>query len=182
MPAAILLVWTFQRSRVFALGGWCLIGVLIIGQTTTTQVHRYLMVHLPGGNSLFQEEEAEEVSWLVEHTRPGDSFFEVANTRFYAPLKLRNPTPVDVLEPTDMTLPQWVDEAVEGLEANRTMYILWGPGTGIGAVIGGEHLTRDHLEPLRWYLQKHFVRIVVFGNGDEIWKRTRTPMSELGCR
>ena len=129
------------------------------------------MVHLPGGNALFPDDDGEEASWLVEHTRPGDSFFEVANTRFYAPLELRNPTPVDVLGATDMTLPQWVDEVVEGLEVHKTDYILWGSETEIRAVTGGEHLSSDHLEPLRSYMRKHFVRVVVFRSGEEIWKR-----------
>lgn len=171
MPAIILLVWIARRSRVFMFAAWSLVGMFLIGQAATTQLHRYVPVRLPSGNALFRREDAEEVAWLVQHTQPGDSFFEVANTRFYAPLELRNPTPVDQLGTTDMTLPQWVGEAVEGLEKSRTMYIVWGTETGIWAVSGDTHRPSDRLEPLRQYMRDHYVRTIVFENGEEVWKR-----------
>lgn len=116
MPGVILFVWSIRQSKVIPVAAWCLTGVLMIGQAAATQMHRYVLIKLPTGEVNFQASDAEEVGWLVAHTRPGDSFFEVANTRFYAPLELRNSTSVDVLGVTDITLPGWVDEVVEGLK------------------------------------------------------------------
>jgi hypothetical protein len=170
MPGVILLVWIAWRSKAIPLAAWCLTGALMMEQAAATQVHRYVMVKLPSGIANFQTKDAEEVSWLVDHTQPGDSFFEVMNTRFYAPLELKNPSPVDVLGTTDRVLPVWVDEAVEGLEKSRTRYILCGAGADIGAV-GGEHPPSDHMDPLRRYMREHYARAIVFGNGEEVWKR-----------
>jgi hypothetical protein len=171
MPGVILFVWSIRRSKVIPVAAWCLTGVLMMGQAAATQLHQYVLIKLPTGEVKFQASDAEEVGWLVAHTRPGDSFFEVANTRFYAPLELRNPTPVDVLGLTDITLPGWVDEVMEGLDKSRTQYVVWKSQTGNWAISGGAYGPNDHLEPLRRYMREHYARVIVFGNGEEIWER-----------
>ena len=171
MPAVILMVWSARRSKAIPVSAWCLTGVLMMVQAAATQVHRYVFLALPTGEAEFQANDAEEVGWLVAHTHPGDSFFEVANTRFYAPLELRNPTPVDVLGITNITLPEWVDEAIEGLDKSRPLYIVWKSRTGLWAMSGGKDRQNDHLEPLKQYMREHYAPIIDFRNGEEVWKR-----------
>jgi hypothetical protein len=177
MPAVILFVWLIGRrhtaSRVIAMACWCVVCAMTLVQVATTQFHHYARVKLPAGNALFEKHEAEEAEWLVQHTRPGDCFFEVANTRLYVPLGLRNPTPVDVLSAADWTLPRWVDESIAGLEACQAQYILWEPRTGIGSVGQRNHAMTDHLDPMRAYIQQDFSRTQVFADGSEIWARTK---------
>lgn len=176
IPSTILAVYlidrrqSVHRSKLVA-GAWCVLAALIVARTAPLQWHRYLRVDLPTGTALFEPQDAEEVRWLAEHTHPGDAFFEVANTRFYAPLALRNPTPVDLLTTGAYTLPTWIDEVVHGLEQSRTRYVLWSPGSGIGSLCRARTATRDQLDPLRLYLQIAYERVQVFASGDEVWER-----------
>jgi hypothetical protein len=176
MPAVILCVWLISQRHPakppIAVACWCVACGMILVQVGVTQFHHSTAVNLPTGSALFQDDEVEEAEWLVQHTRPGDCFFEVANTRLYVPFALRNPTPVDVLSAGDWTLAHWVDEAVDGLEACRTRYILWEPRAGIGTVEQRHQTPSDHLDPLRGYMQKNFKRTYTFANGGEIWMRT----------
>jgi hypothetical protein len=169
MPAVILGTWLIGRigpaKRRVMVGCWCVAGAMMLVQPAVTQLHRYPLAHLPTGTALLQEEEAEEVEWLIGHTHPGDCFFEAANTRYYVPLALRNPTPADVLSTRDITLPQWVDESVEDLQACPVRYILWSPHSGIGRV----ETRGDRLDPLRAYMRRDFTRVQTFANGDEMW-------------
>ena len=177
MPSVILFAWLISRrhsaSRSIAIGCWCMVCAIILVQAGATQFHHYAHVKLPAGSALFQNDEAEEAEWLVQHTRPGDCFFEVANTRLYVPLGLRNPTTVDVLSNKDSTLPRWVDESIAGLEACQVQYILWEPRTGIGAVEQRKQALTDHLDPMRAYIQQDFKRTQVFANGSEVWMRIK---------
>jgi hypothetical protein len=177
MPSVILFAWLISRrhsaSRPIAVGCWCVVCAIVLVQAGATQFHHYARVKLPTGSALFQNDEAEEAEWLVQHTRPGDCFFEVANTRLYVPLGLRNPTTVDVLSNKDSTLPRWVDESIAGLEACQVQYILWEPRTGIGTVAQRKQALTDHLDPMRAYIQEDFKRTQVFANGSEIWMRMK---------
>jgi hypothetical protein len=175
MPAAILAVWlmarTGSRGRRLVMASWWIVGAMILVQSGATQARRYPRLKLPAGDAQLEKDDVDEVSWLVTHTRPGDCFFEVANTRFYVPLALRNPTPVTVLSASDSTLPQWVNESVAGLKQCAARYILWETHAGVGLVDQPHRTKSDHLDPLRAFMQEQYVRTAVFDNGDEIWER-----------
>lgn len=175
MPSVILVVWLIARpgaaGRRMATACWCILGVMIAVQSGATQVRRFPQLQLPAGDALLEKDDVEELTWLAAHTRPGDCFFEVANTRLYVPLALRNPTPVDVLSATQATPPRWVDESIAGLKQCATQYILWEPHTGLGSVEQAHPSRNDALDPLRAYLREEYVREAVFANGDEMWER-----------
>jgi hypothetical protein len=175
-PALILLVWGVGHSgrpeRWLAATCWCCAGAAMLLQMTETERHRYVNLQLPAGRALFEPKDAAEVKWLVEHTRPGDAFFEVATTRFYVPLGLRNPAAVDVLSTGRSTLPAWVEETTNSLERSGVRYILWAPSAGIGKVEDPAARSEDVLQPMRTYVRMRFTRVVVFQGGDEIWERT----------
>jgi len=153
------------------MGGWCVLGVMIALQCAVMQFHHYPRVNLPTGRTFFQKNEAEAAAWLALYTHPGEYFFEVATTRYYAPLELENPSAVDMLGITAVTLPRWVDEVVAGLKAHNVRYILWEPHAGIGTVAARNTAPGDHLDPLRDYLELNFKRVETFANGGEIWER-----------
>ena len=175
-PALILLIWGIGRSgrpeRWLAAACWCCAGAMMLLQMTETERHRFVNLQLPTGRALFEPKDAAEVQWLVEHTHPGDAFFEVATTRFYVPLGLRNPAAVDVLSTGRSTLPAWVGETTNSLERSGVRYILWAPGAGIGKVDGTAARSEDVLRPMREYVRMRFTRVAVFEGGDEIWERT----------
>jgi hypothetical protein len=175
MPSAILFVWLVTRwhtgRRPAVIASWCFVGAMIIVQCGVMQFHRYPRLSLPTGSARFQNNEGEQAAWLTLHTHPGDYFLEVATTRFYVPLRLQNPSPVDMLGTSAVTLPEWVDEVLAGLKAQQVQYILWEPFAGIGTVAERHTAPGDHLDPLRTYLQLNFRRIETFGNGGEIWAR-----------
>ena len=175
MPAVILGVWLMARmgskGRRMIIASWCVVGAMIVVQSGATQARRYPLLKLPAGDALLEKDDVEEVAWLVAHTRPEDCFFEVANTRLYVPLALRDPVPVVLLSATESTLPQWVSESVAGLRQCATRYILWEPHAGLGPVEQRSRSSNDHLDPLRAYMREQYARGAVFSNGDEIWER-----------
>jgi hypothetical protein len=175
MPAVILGVWMLARigprGKRYANACWCALAAMMLVQSGATQFRRYPLVKLPAGAALVAWDDLEEVAWLAGHTRPGDDFFEAGNTRLYVPLELRNPATVDVLAASNWTPPERVKEAVQGLDASRTRYILWEPHTGLGLVEDRHRSADDHLDPLRAYIEAKYARVAAFANGDQMWER-----------
>lgn len=175
IPSVILAVWLIDRMgparRAVVAGCWCVVAASILVKSAATEVHPYTPAELPAGIALVEQRDADEVLWLAQHTRRGDWFFEVATTRLYAPLALKNPTPVHLLTARGSTPSSWVAEVVQGLEQSRTRYILWSPHCGIGYVEGGRLRPSDLLDPLRTYIRYNYTRAAVFANRDEIWER-----------
>ena len=118
------------------------------------------------GNALLRADDAEEARWLVEHTHPGDRFFEVALMRFYIPLKLRHPVSIDTLLPLEATRPEWVKEAVGDLVQKNVKCLFWSPRMTLRHVQDSRISTSDHLEPLRIYMQENYCLVRLF----KIWR------------
>jgi hypothetical protein len=175
IPGVILCIWAVSRAQKFKpilmAMCWCLVGWMALTQSLAIGIHHYRRLSLPTGPALFQQDEATEFEWIMQHTRPGDSFFGVATMSYYTPLQLKNPSPVDVLLPYRVTLPEWVTLTISRLEQTQVEYILWSPKTGILHVEDSPSSEEDHLGPFRYYLKSHFMLIKTFANGDEIWKR-----------
>jgi hypothetical protein len=181
MPSVILGIWLISRmegeGRKMHFLGYLLLSGLMLEQSIKTQLHRYQSLTFPGGTALLRADDAEEASWLVEHTRPGDYFFEVAFLHYYGLLKLQHPVPVDTLLPLESTRPEWVIETVDNLARKDVRYILWSPRMQLRHVRDLNSPPPDHLDPLRMYMSAHYRMVKVFKNGDEIWERRplRTP-------
>jgi len=175
MPAVILGVWLLTRmgsaGRRLIAAGWCIVGGMILVQSGATQARRFPQLQLPAGNALLELDDVDELTWLAAHTRPGDCFFEIVNTRLYVPLALRNPTPVDLLSSGAATPSLWVDESIAGLKQCATRYILWEPYPGMSAVEQRNPSKSDRLDALRAYIRDQYTLRAVFANGDEIWER-----------
>ncbi len=84
-------------KRVVVAACWSIVAATIMAESVAMLIHPYTRADLPTGPALLEPDDAEEVLWLVQHTRRGDWFFEAANTRLYVPLALQNPTPVPLL-------------------------------------------------------------------------------------
>jgi hypothetical protein len=183
MPGVILGVWMVSRTGSAGKWGrplcWWIMCGLILEQSISTQLYPYQRLALPGGNALLRADDAEEARWLVEHTQPGDWFFEVALMRFYIPLKLRDPAFIDTLLPLETTRPEWVKKTVDNLAQKNVQYLLWSPRMTLGHVQDSRISASDHLEPLRIYMREDYCLIRLFKSGDEIWEK-RSP--SVWCR
>lgn len=168
LPAVILAVWLIgeagrYRRPLFVFLGAAL-GSLVLMIPLAAQTHHGVRILLPAGPVYFPND-GDEAAWLAAHTRPGDSFLEVSNLRYYVALQVQNPGPADTLDGTDVTRPAWVAETINGLERSQTRYILWTPRLGDTA-------ESDRLKTLRLYLREHYARVAVFPGDDEVWERS----------
>lgn len=173
VPAMILLVWLAsraQRVRAYAVASLWILLVCAAAIQTRARHHRTVIVmNLPAGRAALSPEEFEEFSWLAQHTRPGDPFFQGSLVTLYAPLGLHSPVFVDSLWPNDLTRPEYVTLTIEQLEQHRLKYILWIPR--FTAPEPSADPAEDHLGPFLDYLRSHYARVHVFSNQDEIWER-----------
>ncbi len=177
MPSMILTVWLISRMgparRAVVTACWCIVGGIILVNSLAIQLHPHLHPYtraaLPTGPALLEQKDVPEFLWVAQHTHPGDWFYDAGSPQLYAPMALKNPTPVHMLMALDCTLPGWVPEVVQGLEQSQTRYILW--EAELGPVERMHTVQSDHLDPARIYIQRAYMRIATFANGDEIWQR-----------
>lgn len=172
-PAMVLLVWLVERAqrvRTYAIASLLAMLVCAAGLQTRSRQYRTVMVmNLPAGKTALSPEQFEEISWLKQHTKPGDTFFQGCLTTLYMPLDLHSPVFVDSLWANDYTRPEWVTLTIQQLEQNDLKYVLWFPRwTSTGLY---DAPSEDHLDPFRSYLRSHYVRVHVFSNQDEVWER-----------
>lgn len=173
MFSIILLFWMVARTRrlrMYAMiAGWIIVAGLAIQQTRARR-HQYPRIAaLPVGKAALTEERYQQVYWLLQHTRPGDIFYQTAWPGFYFSLDLRSPVFVDVLETNEITRPEWVALTIQQVEDKQVKYILNSPWLYVQ--LNPSRPWEDHLEPFRAYLRTHYTRIHVFSNKDEIWQR-----------
>jgi Dolichyl-phosphate-mannose-protein mannosyltransferase len=172
-PAMILFVWLVDRTRKlrpYAIAALWTILVCVAAMQTRSRQHRILAVlDLPAGKAALSLEEFEEFSWLKQHTKPGDPFFQGSWLNVYAPLSLHSPVFVDGLWPSDRTRPEDVALTIQQVEQARLKYILWIPRWATPEA--SDPPQGDHLGPFRAYLTSHYARVHVFANTDEVWER-----------
>lgn len=172
-PAMILFVWFVGRTgkvRPYAIAALWTILVCVAAMQTRSRRHLTLAVaDLPAGKAALSFEEFEEFSWLKQHTKPGDPFFQGSWLNIYAPLELHSPVFVDGLWPSDRTRPEDVALTIQQVEQARLKYILWIPRWSTPEP--SDPPGQDHLGPFRAYLTSHYARVHVFSNQDEVWER-----------
>jgi 4-amino-4-deoxy-L-arabinose transferase-like glycosyltransferase len=173
MTAIILLIWALARvgrlRGYVATAGWVIVACLAIQQTRSTYCHNSQIAELPSGKTALPVERYEQFSWLMQHTKPGDYFFQSSWPNVYFPLDLRSPVFVDGLGTNEVTRPEWVGLTVQQLEEKQVKYILCSPW--LYKQFDPSRPWEDHLGPFRDYLRSHYTRVRVFSDQDEIWER-----------
>ena len=110
--------------------------------------------------------------WLLEHTKPGEYFYEVYEPMAYFPLRLKNSTRFGQIWPSEYTRPEQVAEVVRDLGQKPPKYILWDNGY-LGS--GAEHLPGDHTAPLADFVQMRYSPIgdiyEMDGKSIQIWEK-----------
>lgn len=170
VPALILVVWFlksfFKVERVFRVTLWATVFVLAIARPAITQTRWNAFLDLPTGRMAFSDPLLYEKSmWVSQRTKPGDYFLDDPQICFA--LRLRDPSRVPFLRPTDYTRPEEVQDAIQALERHRVQFVGWYVDLDNGII----DPAGDHLGPLRSYLSAHYHVAKRLANGDKIWER-----------
>jgi Dolichyl-phosphate-mannose-protein mannosyltransferase len=173
MPAIILLLWAVSllgKQRRYATAAiWIVIACVATKQIWSRQHAPHTLVSLPAGRAAAAAQLGEKFYWLMQHTRPGDLFFQAQWLNLYLPLDLRSPAFMDNLSATDGIPPEYIALTIQQVEQNQVKYILWSPQ--ILALSQPYRYEQNHLDPFRTYLDTQYKRVQIFSDRDEIWER-----------
>ncbi len=181
MPALILFIWAVANSRRWrrplTVTLWIVIFLLAAERTVSRHRQNRFVAELPAGKAALSAQKYQEFSWLMQHTKPGDLFFQAGWLNIYPPLELRSPAFVDALTANDVTRPGTVALTIRQLEDQQVKYVLW--TQSLNTPEDPDRPGEDHLAPFRAYLQSRYQRVQTFpGPGanpnsalDELWLR-----------
>jgi len=171
LPAILLFTWlvgTKPGARRYALGAmWLVVMGTVVEHVWVTQHHDYVAVDLRAGRCLVDGPKYEEMTWLMQHTVPGELLFDANWPGLYVPLGLRNPIFLDTA--STMLNPGWAERAVQELERQRVHYVLW--AADLDYPVDPHRPLTGHIVPLRNYVQTRYRHTKTFGNGEEVWER-----------
>jgi hypothetical protein len=172
MPGIILLVWILGRSqriwRHAVVLAWIGIACLGVQQTVSRHHQESVVVVLPTGTVAATTDAYEKLVWGIQHTRPGQFFFQGTWPGLYFPLELRNPAYLSEMTAYESTRPEDVQRSVQELDDKQVQYVLW---TEYNDYPDAKYQSAYHLSPLRGYLHDRYRRVRVFSDQDEIWER-----------
>ena len=168
------MVWFFDSPNKVArvLTGLFTVGVLLVALNAVVRerpVHKWILTTPQGQLAIGDRETYQMYTWVQQHTRPSEYFYEPAELNLYFYLNLRNPTPIHRIENDGYTRPEQVAEVIRGLEQHQTRYILC-PSSGLFA--SWKNPTEDNLGPARDYIQGHYRRISVSAFSGQVWEKT----------
>jgi hypothetical protein len=171
MPGIILLIWAVGRTGkarqcVVALM-WVVVAGLAVRQTWSRHFHEQVTAKMPGGMTATIPQTNEKLQWMVQHTAPGQFFFQAAGPALYLPLQLRNPVFMDAVETNKQTRPEHIKLAIQQLEARHVQFVLWSPRLDEA----DDRPTKDAIAALSDYLRERYVRVHVFSDQDVVWQR-----------
>ena len=175
LPALILFTWyihSWGRAgkiliRLLAVAAM----ILAVGASFERQVRREKILDLPSGRTAFLNPVAyERFRWMLEHTRPGEYFFEGEFADMYYPLLLRNPAKVPFLTNTEYTRPEHVEDVVKSLEKQRVRLVHW----SLVLDVPRGNKAGDNLGPLRKYLRDNYRLVQTFSDSSQVWERVES--------
>lgn len=170
LPALILVAWflkaPFKTEGVLLRGLWAMTLALAIARPLIAQTRWNKLLDLPTGRTAFADYPVlyAKCQWVAARTKPGDYFLNDPQVCFA--LRLRDPSRVAFLRPTDYTTPEEVRDAVQSLARLHVRFVCW--GLGLESEIADP--SGNHLGPLRIYLRERYHVAQRFSNGDEIWQ------------
>ena len=171
-PAVILLVWLLtrtvgNRSAIYATG---LLFAALLGlashQTSSRHAQAPIITRLPGGNAALTAQQAEQLTWLAAHTRPGQYLFQASWPGVYLPLSVRNPLFLDKLQTDFQNRLGYLQLSTRQLQAKQVQYILW--SNDFNARLSDLTVFYD-------FMQKHYRRVWTFSDQNEVWERKTPP-------
>lgn len=175
LPGIVLLGWFLDSPRKLgrAVAALLTAGILFViphGVARFQSIERGIIMTPHGQLAVADAENLEEYTWVLQHTRANEYLYQAAAPYMYFYLGLRNPTPLPLLTNCAYTTPEQVADAARGLEQHRARYVVWSPF--LDTIPDWERPSDNHLGPLRDYIRRHYRRVKVFTNSDEVWERT----------
>ena len=165
LPALVVLVWLLQRffARSAMLAKVAVFALMIFGIALSLRLQtnwEKTFLQTPTGTLVFlTTPPVERYRWLAENSEKGDYLFEAYEPAVNFPLQLPNPTPITYVWDNGFT-PEWqVSWAIEGLERNRPMFIIW---DGHWNKEAERRVSGDRLAPLYNYLRENYEMERVF--------------------
>lgn len=175
LPALILLGWMLDSPRRLARAMAAAISVAVLlaaaYSVTANRPRPIGIVATPHGRIAFTDETSyEEAAWIQQHTHAGEYFYEARFPELGFYLDLRNPTPLPRMVNNGYTTTQQVADVIRGLDQHGPRYILWTRGD-LDSIPSWEDPSDAHLKPLLDYLVRHYERVHMFSDADEIWEK-----------
>ena len=174
----ILAVWILDDllafRRLLAPVASLAIGYVAIHQVAAKQAALSVNGEAPGGRFAASSQVCEKISWLAQHTREGELFFQAGWPGVYLPLKVRNPIYFPTVTRPDGVRDRDVAAIIQQMRVSRVPYVLW-----THALDENCEFVRcnDYLLDLRAYLLSSYVRVRTFDDGDVLWMRLGDPVA-----
>lgn len=176
LAGIVLLIWILdqmRRIRRYAIPVlWIVICALAVRQTVWGHRDHSQRVLLPAGEVATTSPVCEELGWIAQHTKPGQSFFQASWPGMYLPLQLRIPVFVDQVLPGETFPSSEVLLTIQQLDQKQVPYVLWDPS--LESVSDIVDPSKDHIAPLRQYLHSQYHQVRTFSNGEQFWQRNET--------
>jgi hypothetical protein len=168
-PAMIMLVWLLDSSTAHSgrpaasLAAFAL--AVLLGQSLIVQTGWKGYLEAPAGRAvLLHPERFTKYRWILDHTRPGDYFFQSDDCDQYFLLGLRNPAQVSFVVGGDYTRPEQVQDVIATLERFQVRWVMWSAWLDVPRRPGGN---AKALAPLRAYLAAHYRPVRTFADDEE---------------
>ncbi len=171
LPAFILSVWLLEQLRardVWLKAAATAMGMAMVGAMVHTQTRWHGILNTPlGRTALLKRKDYARYTWVANHTRPWEFFFEAVYSDMYFGLGLRNPAQIPYVTANGYTRPEQVRALIEALAAKRVKFVLWSKSLDPH----DPPLRGDHLGPLRSYLRVKFAPVKDLGEGYIVLER-----------
>ncbi len=169
MPGIILFVWIVGRSGRLRRSVFVMLWIgticFALWQTVSRSRVPTVIAQLPGGTVAVDPIGYEKLHWIMQHTTPGQFFFQPGWPGVYLPLGLHNPVYTDDIGPGNSSLPESISSTVRLLEERRVKYILW------PARLDSVGMPQDNIVPLQTYVHSRYTQVKVFTDGDAVLQR-----------
>jgi hypothetical protein len=176
LPALILFVWSINSPgrlpRAITILLWTGGAAALVVQPTMVQTGWRGYLQSPTGRAaLLDPDRFEKYRWILNHTGPGDFYFQADDCDQYFLLDLRNPAEVSYVTGGDYTRPEQVQNVIEMLEKYRVRFVMWSAWLDVPRKPGGNP---RELAALRAYLRAHYHLVRRFvDDQEEAWERFR---------
>ncbi len=173
-PAIILFVWLIKSPaklpRTLMRLAWACGLLALASQSATAQIGWKGYLKSPTGRAaLLGRDRYEKYRWVLEHTHPGDFYFQADDCDEYFLLGLQNPAEVSFVTDSIYTRPEQVQNAIEMIEKHRVRFVMWSAWLDVPRSPGADGSTG----PLRVYLRAHYHPVKGFDDAqyEVVWER-----------
>jgi len=181
-PALITLVWLNQSpgrlARTLTRLAWAggLFGLALPSVAVQTGWKGYF--DAPTGRAaLLDPAQYEKYRWVLEHTHPGDFYFQADDCDEYFLLGLQNPAEVPFVTDSAYTRPEQVQNAIAMLEEHQVHWVMWSAWLDVPRHPGAD----GSAAPLRLYLREHYHPVREFDDQyAEVWERNQPAVAISG--